>query len=327
METVRPKLKIAFVDFWENFTPEKCFLAQQIQKLCHVEISDQPDVVFYSDAQSQHHRQIDAKRVFVAIEDRVPNYRVCDYSFTFRDMEDDRNLRLPFYVVISDGPAALIKGSEAEEARLRGERRRFCAFVASNANPRRTARRLSIFHKLRAERHVDSGGRAFNNVGGPVEDKDAFLRGARFNLALENYASPGYTTEKIYQAMLARCIPIYWGNPDIAQDFNPASFINVADFASDAEAVEYIVAADRDEALQAQYHREPFFPDNEPTKYFRDDYLLPQLEKIFSEPKRRRSHFYVGDIVYDLRKRWGFHAPFLDPSRKLGPRYANAEVE
>lgn len=325
-ETLRPKVKVAFVDFWETFDPEHHYLMRQLQKLFTVELSASPDVVFYSDGLAGEHRHFNAKKVYVAIEDRTPNFRECDHAFTFREMKDPRNLRLPFYVTVGDGPEPLIRKDAAEEAAMRGVRKRFCSIVTSNANPRRTARRLSFFQKLHTRRHVDSGGKAFNNVGGPVADKHQFIAGSRFNLALENYALPGYTTEKLYQAMAARCIPIYYGNPEVAEDFNPKSFINITDFASDAEAVEHILAVDEDPALRAKYHCEPFFPNNVPTKYFRDEYLLPELELIFAEPRKRRSFFYVGDIVYDLRKRWGFHAPFLAPNAHLGPRFANAEV-
>ncbi|WP_309396244.1 glycosyltransferase family 10 domain-containing protein [Cerasicoccus maritimus] len=327
METVRPKIKVAFVDFWKAFRPETDFFVRQLQKVCQLEISDTPDFIFYAEDKERQHLQMDGVRIFLAVEDCMPNYRVCDYSFTFKDLPDERNLRLPFYVLRGNGPEPLIRQDAATEAKLRGQRRRFCAFVSSNANPRRTARRISFFQKLHAQRHVDSGGRAFNNVGGPVPDKHAFIKGARFCLSMENYAMPGYTTEKLYESMAARCIPIFWGNPDVAEDFNPASFIDIADFASDTEAVDYILEVDRDERLQAQYHEAPFFPNNEPTKYFRDDYLLPQLEKILSTTKKRRSHFYFGDVVYDLRKRWGFHASFVAPNAGLGPRYANAAVD
>ncbi|WP_200163393.1 glycosyltransferase family 10 domain-containing protein [Cerasicoccus arenae] len=320
-------MKVAFVDFWETFDPANHYLMRQLKKIAGVELSDSPDVLFYSDGKGGVHRHFRGKKVYVAIEDRTPNFRECDYALSFREMDDERNLRLPFYVTVGNGAEPLIRGDEAAEAQLRGQRRRFCAFVASNANPRRTARRRSFYKMLHAQRHVDSGGKFLNNVGGPVVDKHAFISGARFCLALENYALSGYTTEKLYQAMAARCIPIYWGNPDVAEDFNPTSFINITNFDTDAEAVEHILEVDQNPDLQAKYHREPFFPGNKPTKYFRDDYLLPQLEKIIADPKKRRSHFWFGDIVYDLRKRWGFHIPVLAPNAHLGPRFANAEVE
>lgn len=326
-ETVRPTLKVAFVDFWETFDPREHYLARQLDKLFTVELSDAPEVVFYSDGQTRARDHFDAKKVYVAIEDRVPNFRACDYALSFRELDDPRNLRLPFYVTVGQGAGPLIRRDEAEEARLRGQRARFCAFVVSNANPRRTARRLSFFQKLHAARAVASGGKALNNIGGPVVDKDAFLRECRFCLALENCAMPGYTTEKLYHAMAARCIPVYWGNPDVTADFNPASFINVADFPSDAAAIEHILRVDDEADLQVAYHREPFFPGNEPTKYFRDDYLLPFLERIAREPRRRRSSFWFGDLAYDWRKRWGFRVPALSPAAALGPRYANRAVD
>jgi len=324
--TCRPLVKVAFVDFWETFDPQNHYLMRQLEKIAIVELSDRPDFVFYSDGLGGVHRQFNGRKIYVAIEDRVPNFRQCDFAFTYRTLDDERHLRLPFYVTAGPGAEPLMRRDPREEARLRGERNRFCSFVVSNANPRRTARRLAFFKKIRAARHVDSGGKAMNNVGGPVGDKEAFIREARFCLALENYAMPGYTSEKLYQAMAARCIPIYWGNPEVAEDFNPASFIDIAEFETDAEAVAYVLAVDRDPVLQQRYHQEPFFPNNQPTKYFRDDYLLPQLEKILSGTQKKRSYFWVGDIVHDLRKRWGFYVPFVAPNAHLGPRYANEEV-
>ncbi|MGE9297292.1 MAG: glycosyltransferase, partial [Puniceicoccales bacterium] len=166
MSAVRPTVKVAFVDFWETFDPANHYLMQQLRKVANVELSDSPDFGFYSDGPGGAHQQFYAVKIYVAIEDRVPNFRQCDYAFTFREMRDERHLRLPFYVTVGQGAAPLIRGDEAAEAKLLGHRSRFCAFVVSNANPRRTARRLSFFHKLHAARHVDSGGKALNNVGG-----------------------------------------------------------------------------------------------------------------------------------------------------------------
>ena len=53
-----------------------------------------------------------------------------------------------------------------------------------------------------------------------------------FNVAMENTVAPGYITEKIGNAFRSGSIPIYWGSSNINDFFNPASFINVADYAS-----------------------------------------------------------------------------------------------
>lgn len=59
------------------------------------------------------------------------------------------------------------------------------------------------------------------------DDKIAYLRQFRFNLCPENSNNKGYVTEKIFQAIEAGCVPIYWGNegypePDI---LNPKAIV------------------------------------------------------------------------------------------------------
>ena len=43
-------------------------------------------------------------------------------------------------------------------------------------------------------------------------DKIAYLNSFRFNLCPENSNNAGYVTEKIFHAVKARCVPVYWGN-------------------------------------------------------------------------------------------------------------------
>jgi hypothetical protein len=48
----------------------------------------------------------------------------------------------------------------------------------------------------------------------------------KFVLVAENDRKEGYVTEKIFNAMLAGAVPIYFGAPDIETYVNPARFIN-----------------------------------------------------------------------------------------------------
>ncbi|MGL2849821.1 glycosyltransferase family 10 domain-containing protein, partial [Helicobacter pylori] len=47
-------------------------------------------------------------------------------------------------------------------------------------------------------------------------------------------------TEKIIDAYFSHTIPIYWGSPSVAKDFNPKSFVNVHDFKNFDEAIDYV---------------------------------------------------------------------------------------
>ena len=53
-----------------------------------------------------------------------------------------------------------------------------------------------------------------------------FSRDYRFALCPEVKSHPGYCTEKILHAFAGGCIPIYWGDPTVTNDFNEKAFIN-----------------------------------------------------------------------------------------------------
>jgi hypothetical protein len=52
------------------------------------------------------------------------------------------------------------------------------------------------------------------------------LRKYRFSMAFENNVMDGYVSEKIFNALLAGAIPIYFGTSEIERWINPARFIN-----------------------------------------------------------------------------------------------------
>ena len=63
----------------------------------------------------------------------------------------------------------------------------------------------------------------------------------QFVLAMENKCVPGYITEKIIAAFYSGAIPIYWGSSNSSDLFNPKAFINVNDFSTLDECVEYVL--------------------------------------------------------------------------------------
>jgi hypothetical protein len=152
---------------------------------------------------------------------------------------------------------------------------------------------------------VDSGGTFENNMGAPIgpttADKLEFLRPYKFNIAFENQALPGYTTEKICEAMRARCIPIYWGSSRVQTEFNPRSFLNFSDFPSTEALIERIKEIDAKRELYLEYLREPYFLGNQPNEFFSRERLLDFFERIFCSKIQpvgtRRAVFQLGRWV------------------------------
>ena len=111
-----------------------------------------------------------------------------------------------------------------------------CSFAYSN----RVSQREQLFRKMRS---LESscyafGPSCFTNDNPFVltrtdREKNADrLNQFAFNVAMENTIASGYITEKIGNAFKSGSIPIYWGANEINDFFNPASFINVANYAS-----------------------------------------------------------------------------------------------
>jgi hypothetical protein len=163
---------------------------------------------------------------------------------------------------------------------------RFCDFIYSNQQAAR--QRLDFFNLLSSYKRVDAGGMTANNIGRLVGDKKGFQEGSKFSIAFENWSSCGYVTEKILDPFMARSVPIYWGSPRIAEDFNPRSFVNCHDFADTQGRIDWkavvdkVAEIDQDDALYASYLREPCFHGNRPSAYCSPDYLVPFFEKVFA---------------------------------------------
>lgn len=72
--------------------------------------------------------------------------------------------------------------------------------------------------------------------------KFKILEDYHFNLCFENTIAPYYCTEKIWDAIIAGCLPIYYGGKDatIYQDFPPNSFLDYSDFSCPGELFQSI---------------------------------------------------------------------------------------
>jgi hypothetical protein len=62
--------------------------------------------------------------------------------------------------------------------------------------------------------------------------------------------------------MIARCIPIYLGSSNVNEYFNPRSFINVNNFNSFQDCIDYVLKVDNEQELYNSIINEPFLYNN-----------------------------------------------------------------
>lgn len=306
-------IKIKFVDFWPGFIAEQSFLYKLLSQKFTIALSDDPDILFFSYSGTENIRKKynNCLKIFYTGENIVPDFNTCDFAIGFDEINfNDRYMRLPlFYTYPSFNELRKQRIPKTSEELLN---RPFCSFVVSNSNcaPERTK-----FYKLLNEyKEVKCGGRLYNNIGGPVKDKLSFISNYKFNIAFENSSVLGYTTEKLMEPLVANTLPIYWGNPEVYKDFNKKAFINVNEFSTLEDAVEFIVKLDQNEEKYLSYffYNEPLINDfgkhweehvtsfltnaiNKQKKYL-TDYGTQAVYR-----KRLRQAYYYFDIILRIK--------------------------
>jgi len=301
------KVRLDFCDLWAGFIKNNNFFYNQLRNRFDIEICDRPDFIIYSDPGQHIHRIHNCVKIYFCVEDFLPDFREYDYCFSCRHLDDPRHLRLPYYALAS--PTDVQKRHD-DFQQIMASKTKFCSFLTSYDN-NKTRERVAFFKKLCKYKKVDSAGRALNNVGFRVPPGQAakiqFLQPYKFNIAFESAEIPGYTTEKILEAMQARCMPIYWGNRRIDEEFNPKSFLNYYDFASEEALIEKIIELDQVDAKYAEYLRQPYFHNDAPNDCFDRGKLLDFFERIFTTQitpvSTKRFRWQIGRWIPVLKNR------------------------
>ncbi len=278
---MKKKVKINFVDFWHPGTIEEIkneFLFQILSQRFDLEISDQPDFLLYS-CFGVSFLNFKCIRIFYTGENLPPNFNECDYAFTFEHLDHPRHHRAPLYALRDGDPQQLTTEKDVEA--IFRDKSKFCNFVYSNSMG---VERIKFFRALSRYKQIDSGGAVLNNIGYQIDNKLEFLKPYKFTIAFENESHPGYVTEKIWNAMQANTIPIYWGNPVVHQDFNPKSFINCHDYDSFEAVIDRVIEIDNNDDLYKQYLAEPYFHNNMVPQDADWNLFLDHFEVIFNRP-------------------------------------------
>ncbi len=187
-------------------------------------LTDSRPKVFFSREPTAHH------------DERTRNYlklnelASCILSFG----EEDINRRM-FYVAL---PGNRTRSISKLRHTLNSGRPRLCCMVNRYHESDRMPLLQERIRFIRAMgKDIDIYGRTtsgeengwlhYPNFRGPSGNKLKTLAGYTFNLCFENCDEDGYITEKIVQALIAGCVPLYWGGGGFLQQTIPSScFIN-----------------------------------------------------------------------------------------------------
>jgi len=291
---VKKKIRIGFI-VHHGGKPEVAIYLRILRELYDVEISDRPDYVFDGGI-GRDYVNCDCIRIVTVGESYTPDFNFFDYAIGFDDLTfGDRYLRLPLFAAYPE--FRQLKAPDLSDP-SRYLKRGFCSFVVSNDEG--DPMRVEFFRRLSKYKPVASGGKLFNNVGGRVPDKNAFIAQYKFNIAFENSCVPGYTTEKVLEPLAVHSVPVYYGNPNIAADFDPACLVRVANRDDVERAVGEIVALDRDDDA---YLRKLSAPAAVETYEAYEARLTAFLRNIFDPPleQARRTNEYGYQV--NLRRR------------------------
>ena len=282
---MKRRIKINFTDLWAPGDGVYDYFVKLLSTKYTVELSDAPDYLFYS-VWGHDHLKYKCTRIFYTGECVRANFDFCDYAFTFDYVDDPRHYRLPFYGIYAD-PYELERKDYSDIERMADRKSKFCSFVVSS---RRGPERFELFNRLSKYKRVDSGGRYMNNIGGPIPpwylEKYAFIKDYKFVIAYENTLWPGYTTEKLIDAMRVGSVGLYWGNPLVHRDFNTRSFLNRHEYTSEEEFIARIVELDNDRNKYIEYLGQPYYNDNRVNEYVKPENVLKQFDRILEAGKR-----------------------------------------
>ena len=142
-----------------------------------------------------------------------------DLSLGFDYLEHNKYLRFPYWLMTVFEPTEtyetikkkceLINNTTLDQ----DKKNKFCSFICRNDY---FGDRKYFFELINSIDKVSCPGLFMHNDDELKilykDNKRTYLRNFKFNLCPENSNSEGYVTEKIFDSILAGCIPIYWGS-------------------------------------------------------------------------------------------------------------------
>jgi hypothetical protein len=264
-------MKISFLDFWNGFQPTNNFLfylfREVHQNLTIVEPS-KAELIVFSVFGNENQKYSHCRKLFFTGENKRPDFKKCDFSISF-DFDDynGRNIRIPLWYYYIDwfkvgsygDPNYLIPVEYLYDSNefSEKEKNKFCSAVYSNP----VGIRNQFVNLLSQYKRVDCYGKigGFTRLPDGEKQKLDTISNYKFNICFENSIYPGYYTEKLLHAKVAGCVPIYYSDSRIFEDFNDDCLINLNNFQNFQDLFDKIIELDNDDLLYRDIFNRPLF--------------------------------------------------------------------
>ncbi len=315
---VKKKIRIKWANYGNGLPADYTIdpIYHFLQDNYELDYCDNPDYLICNIA-SHEDLKYDCIKIISTIENVVPDFSRYDYVMGFDYISfGDRYQRVPLFATYKSYDALKEHHFFTEEEKAALLNRQFCSFVVSNINA--DPLRERFYRELSEYKHIDSGGRFLNNIGGPVKDKLEFCSGYKFNIAFENSVSPGYTTEKVMEPLAVHSVPIYYGDPLVTNDFQEGCMVRIKDEADIKRAIEEVIFLDtHDDAYLERCLAPRLIHDWDFYKKQLEAFLYNIFEQPLEKAKRTVAYGFQGYYRKKLRQFYKIDDIVKWPFRKL----------
>lgn len=212
---------------------KEVFDIEQLSDIYRFEESEHPDFIIFGPYGDDLPAKGNYTRIGYFCENITPDLNACEWAFGVPSEKEFNNYKYKRIQWHNLNPDDLVKRNWDGEQIL-ASKTKFCNFFYSHP----VKYREEFFRQLSKYKRVDAPGKSMNNMpsvdniykGDKWAVKHQFLSEYKFTIAFENYVYPGYQTEKLYDAMQCKSMPIYCGDPNASEVFNTKSFVFANDY-------------------------------------------------------------------------------------------------
>lgn len=322
MSAQKKSIKINFVGIPDKIGIENLIIYKMLSERYDIQIDESPDYLFFGVADNYNYCGFPGIRIFYPFECFFPDLNTVDYALTFTEgtCKDRLHRIYPSLQIdyIKDLQLRPVYTMDFVKSKTK-----FCNYIYSH---RGMEKRKELFETISRYKHVDSAGKYLNNMGGFTpgsresvaasfsnKSKIEFQRNYKFTIACENYSFEYYNTEKLTDAFYAGTIPIYYGDPKVAEIYNEKAFINCHNYSSFDEVIRIIEKIDNNNDLYLDMLNQPAFVSDqfidkemESTKAFLFHIFDQPYEEAFRRPKVIHSLIHEEMLLEDTRWRKTF---------------------